>query len=117
MEIELGINVNSRYGMNSVYAGKHWSKRKSVADEIHDIVTIELKRQKIPKKPYDYPVEITLYYNSRLDCDNHGYLTKMIIDGLKGWVIMDDSRKYVKRIVQEFFSGDGVIVKIKEYAK
>lgn len=35
----------------------------------------------------------TLSYNSRLDIDNHGYLSKLIIDGLKGYLLEDDRPK------------------------
>ena len=38
----------------------------------------------------------------------------MIIDGFKGYIIKDDTRKYVQRIVQEFYDGEGVEVEIAE---
>lgn len=103
--------------MNKIYAGVHWSKRKKQAEEIHALVRYELYRQKIPRKPFEKPVEIIFKYNSRLDVSNHGYLSKLIEDALKGYLIVDDSRKYVKRIVQEFWDGDGICVEVREEGK
>ena len=114
-EFNLGINVNSRLGLNKVYEGGHWGRRKGLVDEIHNIVWLELARQKIPKKCCEVPVCIEILYNSRLDIDNHGFLSKAILDSLKGWLIVDDNRKYVRRLEQDFHSGDGVIVRIKNY--
>ena len=45
---------------------------------------------------------------------NHGYITKLIEDGLKGWVIEDDDRKHVKGIYQGFWQGEGVKVRVRE---
>lgn len=88
LEIILPIRVTAKdYGFNAVYAGKHWAKRNADAARIHEKVWAELLAQKIPRKPMKGPVILEFYYNSRLDCSNHGYLTKLIEDGLKGWVI------------------------------
>lgn len=108
------LEVNSRLGLNSLYAGVHWSKRQRQAEEIHALTWQALREGEIPKEPFTEPVQIRLGYNSRLDIDNHGYLTKLIIDGLKGWVIEDDSKKYVQRITQEFWKGKGVRVEVEE---
>ena len=101
LEIILPIRVTAKdYGFNAEY--------------IHLLVQNELRKQKIPRKPLKGPVILELYYNSRLDCSNHGYLTKLIEDGLKGWVIEDDDRKHVKGIYQGFWQGDGVKVRVRE---
>jgi len=114
LQIHIPIKVNAKYGLNSLYSGGHWSKRNKLADEVHKIVTLALKMQHIPKWPFNVPVGITIYYDSRLDIDNHGYLSKLLIDPLKGWVIVDDNRKYVKYLHQDFYVGDGVTMEIKE---
>ena len=106
--------MNGNYGLNKIYAGQHWSKRRKTAEEIHQLVACELLRQNVKRKIFQRPVQITLRYNSRLDIDNHGALTKMIIDGFKGYLIKDDTRKYVQRIVQEFYDGEGIEVEIAE---
>ena len=38
----------------------------------------------------------------------------MIIDGLKGYLIVDDSKKYVVSLTQRFYSGDGITIEIEE---
>ena len=60
---------------------------------------------------------LEFYYNSRLDCSNHGYITKLIEDGLKGWVIEDDDRMHVKGIYQGFWQGEGVKVRVMKIDK
>ena len=60
------------------------------------------------------PVALTFRYNSRLDLSNHSYLAKMIEDALKGVVIEDDSRRYVRGFYQEFWEGEGVQVEVEE---
>lgn len=115
LEIILPIRVTAKaYGFNAVYAGKHWSMRKRDAEYIHLLVQNELRKQKIPRKPLKGPVILEFYYNSRLDCSNHGYITKLIEDGLKGWVIEDDDRRHVKGIYQGFWQGEGVKVRVRE---
>ena len=115
LEIILPIKVTAKdYGFNEVYEGKHWGKRNADAARIHEKVWAELLAQKIPRKPMKGPVVLEFYYNSRLDCSNHGYITKLIEDGLKGWVIEGDDRKHVKGIYQGFWQGEGVKVRVRE---
>lgn len=110
----LPLKVTGEYGMNKIYAGVHWSKRKKQAEEIHNLVRYELYRQKIPRRMFQKPVELIFKYNSRLDLSNHSYLAKLIEDALKGYLIADDSRKYVRRFVQEFWDGEGILVEVVE---
>ncbi|MBQ7014300.1 MAG: hypothetical protein IJN11_10375 [Oscillospiraceae bacterium] len=106
-----------RWGMNSLYSGKHWAKRDKEAAEMHLIVRAALSECRIPRRLFTAPVAVHIRYNSRMDIDNHGYLSKLIIDGLKGWLIEDDSRKYVKALYQEFHSMDAglIFVRIEEW--
>ena len=115
IKFEIPFKVTGEYGMNKIYAGIHWSKRKKQADEIHLLAWSELRRQKIPKKIFEKPVVITINYNSKLDIDNHGYLTKMLVDGLKGYLIADDDKKHVVEIRQKVYSVKNVIkIEIEE---
>lgn len=118
MEIEFVIPLKptGQHGLNRLYAGIHWAKRQKQADEMHLRVRAALADAKIPRQPCTEPVRITLLYNSRMDIDNHGYITKLIIDGLKGWVIQDDDRRYVGELVQGFHSLDSglIIVRVEE---
>ncbi len=108
------LKVDSRLGLNQIYSGGHWSKRDKLAREVHSMTKQAMMAKGIPKRILNNPVRVTLHYNSRLDIDNHGYLAKMIIDSLKGWIITDDSKKYVKAVNQCFWGQDGVLVEIEE---
>lgn len=110
----IDLKVNAQYGLNKVYAGVHWSKRNKQAEEIHELVYYSMMQQNVPPVFYKKPVIIQLSYNSNLDCDNHGYLTKLIVDGMKDYILKDDSKKYVKEIRQKFWGGDGILVEIWE---
>ena len=102
------------YGLNSIYAGKHWSRRKADKDYWKWLVMSELRKQGVPAGYVQKPVEITFSWDDGLDCSNHAYAAKMIEDSIKGYIIKDDDRKYVKRIIHEF-NDDGIIkVKLQE---
>lgn len=105
---------NKEYGLNAIYAGKHWIKRKEDSEYWHWMVKKQLISQKIRKVIFENPVEITFAYNDNLDCSNHAYIAKMIEDSLKGWLLVDDNRKHVKRITHEFWEEDSILVEIQE---
>jgi len=81
---------------NQIYVGVHWSKRKRLVDEAHWLTRLAL--------PEDYeiftsPVDITItsyFSTSPLDCDN--IAAKLYIDGLCGYVLADDSPRYVSSV-------------------
>lgn len=102
------------YGLNAIYAGKHWTRRKADSDFWHGYVLQCLLEQGIKKKVYDCPVEIKFSWDDKLDCSNHAYAAKMIEDALKGYLIADDSRKYVSRIIHEFNRKKIITVTIRE---
>lgn len=115
MTFKVNLKVTGKkYGSNTYYAGVHWTKRRRVAEEVHELVLYSLMEQGIKRNIFKSPVEIGFKFNSRLDIDNHGFLVKMLIDGLKGYLIEDDNRKYVKKITQEFYTGEGVEITIVE---
>ena len=114
VEFVLPLKITSKLSLNKVYSGLHWSKRQKEAKQIHEIMRLELLKQKVPRKMFDKPVNIEFYWNSLLDLDNHGYITKLIIDGLKGYLIYDDTKKYVQEIHHAYWLGNGVKIKIEE---
>lgn len=103
-----------QFGLNSIYAGKHWSKRHEDAEYMHNTVKAALMQQKIPRKLFDRPVKITFFWNDRLDIDNHAYLGKLIADALKGYLIQDDSRKYYSEVTHKFHDSDFIGVEVEE---
>lgn len=109
----IDLKVNAEYGLNKS-KGKHWGKLDQLANEVHELVYYSMLGQKVPRKLFKKPVRIDISYNSNLDCDNHGLVTKWIIDGMKGYLLKDDSKKYVDGVYQTFWEGDGVLVEIWE---
>lgn len=104
----------SDYSLNAYYGGKHWSVRAKDAEYWHMLTVDALHRAKIPKRIYEKPVRVVICYNDGWDIDNHGAVTKMIIDGMKGYVIKDDTRKYVNEVTQRFWSRDYIGVYVTE---
>jgi hypothetical protein len=101
------------YGLNSIYAGKHWAKRKADKEDWHTLVLSALANLH-SFGMFDKPVKITFYWNDGLDCSNHAYMAKMIEDCLKGYIIKDDSRRYVKEICHKFYDKPFITVEIVE---
>lgn len=102
------------YGLNAIYAGKHWSKRKKDSEFWHYLVLSELRRQGIERNVFKKPVKITFYWNDNLDIDNHSYMGKMIADALKGYLIEDDRKKYYVEVTHKFHKNDYILVKVEE---
>lgn len=107
---------NSNWGMNKIYAGTHWDERKQQAQQVHLLVRAAIRKQNRSVRIFKHPVRVRIRYNSRLDIDNHGYLAKLIIDGMKGILIEDDDRRYVKALDQGFHAGDRrqILVEVEE---
>lgn len=105
---------NRRYGLNAYYAGKCWQQRKRDAEELHALTVACLRRAHVKKQLLTKPAELRFLFNDRLDCSNHAVIVKAVEDALKGWVLKDDSRKYVQRIVVEFHNEDTIRCEVKE---
>ena len=88
----------SRYGMNAYYSGKHWSVRAKDSSYWHTLTWEAMARARIPKRALEVPVEIWFRWNDGLDIDNHSSMGKMILDGMKGYLLKDDKPKYVKGV-------------------
>lgn len=102
------------YGMNAYYAGKHWSIRKRDAEFWHMMVRSCMAEQDVRRFPFKRPVIITFHWNDRLDIDNHAVMGKMIVDAMKGRVIEDDSRRWLKGVCHYFHDEDYISVEIRE---
>lgn len=73
-----------------------------------------MSAQKVRKTPFKNPVIITFYWNDNLDCSNHAVMAKMIEDAMKGRLINDDNRKWVKGIEHYFHDKDSIKVVVRE---
>lgn len=78
---------------NQVYSGGHWSKRASVKNKYSKSFSILLLEAKV--KPLTEMSLIALY-SSRHDCDNLGYIMKMLVDTMKDVYIVNDGNKIYK---------------------
>ena len=106
---------NRLYGVNAYWSGKHWAQRKQDADYWHRLTRAALDGKR--KRPFEKPVTITFYWNDRLDLDNHSMMAKMIIDALKGRIIADDTRRYVKGIMHYWHNEPYIGVILREVEK
>ncbi len=82
---------------NAAYAGQHWAKRAEVVARIRAAVRAALDPDQC--QPFTVPVdvEVAVYFASRpQDADN--IPAKLYIDGLKGWLLVDDDRRYVRSV-------------------
>ena len=108
---------NKRYGLNAYYSGKHYQARKRDAEELHWIARAAMKKARIKKEFVPWPVEIIFRWNDGRDIDNHAVLGKAFVDAMKGYILPDDSRRYVQRIVHEFWDGNCIRVEVRKYDK
>ena len=105
---------NHDYGLNAYYSGKHHSKRAEDARFWHALTRAAMSKAQVRRRPFDKPVVITFLWNDRLDLDNHSIMSKMIIDALKGRLINDDTRRWVKGIEHYWHDEDYIKVIIQE---
>lgn len=98
---------------NQLYSGKHWTARKKLADEIHELVRVYSLGKRIFHKKVD--IHIIARYKGKHRRDSDNLCAKVFIDGLVGLVIEDDSTQYVRRVTTEIQTGllDEVVIKIE----
>ncbi len=73
-----------------------------------------MTRQNVRRRPFENPVIITFFWNDNLDCSNHAVMAKMIEDAMRGRIIQDDRRKWVKGIEHYFHDEDYIRVSVRE---
>lgn len=105
---------NKRFGLNAYMGRKNYYARMRDVNDIHNLVYYCLKKDHVKKEIFKKPVKLTFEFNDRLDCSNHGALVKMIEDSIKGYLIKDDSPKYVQEIDIKYWSGNGMRVTVSE---
>ena len=106
---------NKRFSDNAYYAGKHWAVRKKDADYWHDMVRACMDRQGLRRRPFERPVVVHIYWNDKLDVDNHSIMGKMIVDAMKGRLLQNDSKKWVRSVTHTFHDrGDYIWVEVRE---
>ena len=71
-----------------------------------------IRKAKIRKDPFTIPVEVRFYWNDGLDVDNHAVMGKAFLDAMKGYIVQDDSRKWVRKVSHEFWDGKEILVEV-----
>lgn len=104
---------NKRFGLNAYYAGKHWAQRKKDAEELHALAQWCMKKAHIRRQYVKGPVEIIFRWNDGLDVDNHAAMGKAFVDAMKGYILPDDNREWVRRVTHEFWDGNCIQVEVK----
>lgn len=105
---------NKRFSLNAYWAGKHYRQRAQDARDIHSLTILALRQGRVKKEPFRGPVRIVYEWDDNCDCSNHAALGKMIEDALKGWVIQDDSRRWVKEVTHKFWDCHAIRVTVEE---
>lgn len=104
---------SKQYGLNAIYAGKHWAVRQKDSQFWHNLVKVELLNQGIERLIFESQVHITFFWNDKLDIDNHAYMGKMIVDSLKDYLLADDSKRYLSGITHKFHKHDENYILVK----
>lgn len=105
---------NRKYGLNAYYGGKNPYARSSAMKDLHALTQVCMRKAKVPRKIVKGPVELRFLFDDRLDCSNHAVIVKGVEDAMKGWVIEDDSRKFVRKITVEFHDENCIRVEVRE---
>ena len=99
---------------NTLYAGVHHTQRTAMKNKWHLLVREALTGE---ETLYERPVTVRVdayYKGNKPDPDN--VCAKLIIDGLKGFVIKDDTSEYIASVTTTStkYHQDGVVVTIEE---
>lgn len=82
---------------NDSYAGQHWTKRQTVIQRVRMAVRAAIDPETVD--PFTVPVRVTVtvfFASKPQDADN--IPAKLYIDALKGWLLADDDRRYVRSV-------------------
>lgn len=105
------MKITSKYSLNARY---FWANQHKLKQEVMAHTVRAIKRAKLEAVRFVEPVTIEINYNTGLDIDNHGLVSKAIIDALKTKkIIKDDSKRYVKSLIQNVYNGNGIEVVIR----
>lgn len=107
--VMFGVDMRS-VSLNRIYAGKHWAQRRAVVMDTKLAVRAALPQVLLdgdqwPVQMVDYWVE-AWFVSKPQDSDNLGFVTKMIIDALKGWVVPDDDISHVRWVSMRSHAGN-----------
>lgn len=105
---------NRRYSLNAYWSGKPYHARNRDARELHQLTGLCMGRAGVPRELLEFPVEVRFRWDDGLDADNHAAMGKMILDAMKGYILRDDRRKWLKGVSHEVWGGGCIRVEILE---
>lgn len=103
-----------RFGLNAYYEGKHWGQRKKDAEELHAMTLAAMRRARLPQRLFECPVKVKFYWDDGLDVDDHAVIGKCVVDAMKGRVLHDDRRKWLRGVSHEMWNGGCIKVEVSE---
>ncbi len=104
-----------QYGLNAYYTGKFWKVRMRDAEALHLLATAAMRKAGVLRELVTEPVEVCFHWDDGLDLDNHAILGKAFLDAMKGTLLPDDNRKWVRRITHEFWRKGCIGVEIRQF--
>ena len=49
--------------------------------------------------------------------DNHAAMGKAFLDAMKGYILPDDNREWVRKVSHEFWENDSIQVEVRPYGR
>lgn len=85
---------------NQYYTGKHWSIRSAETNRVKLLVREQIDPETVQMFGCRVDIVMVAYFKGNTQ-DSGNVSTKPYIDALIGWLIKDDSIKYVRRVTTE----------------
>ncbi len=92
---------------NVIYGAPHWHERAQLAKKLHEQVAWQLQIDQVERIFFAPRVDIHVdayFHGNWLDSDN--IPIKLLIDGLRGWVLKNDDPRFVRRVSSESHMSD-----------
>jgi len=85
----------------NVWSNWHWAKKAVYKELWENLIMAEVRNKKLKRIKGKVNIVLVFYFKHTLrDLDN--FVIKGLIDGLKKYLIQDDSVEYIERIILEF---------------
>ncbi len=104
-----------QYGLNAYYAGKPWPVRSREAKDLHLLTELAMRKAGVPKRMVTVPVAVRFCWDDGLDIDNHAVLGKAIVDTMKGWLLPNDSPRWVRCVTHGYWEQGCIGVWVEEF--
>ena len=102
-----------KYSLNNFYSLPRCQQGTARRDWRSAVISA-MKAYRVRKDPLNKPYEVTILWDDHLDIDNHAVLAAIIVNAMKGWVIVDDDRKRFVCVTHRFWRGGCIRVCVEE---